>query len=162
EPLPAPARSGGGERPDATVVVATRNRPTMLLRCLESILTADVRPAQLIVVDNGSDDDETAEAVRSLAHSNPIVSLVHEPRPGLAVPDGADAGGRGWLGARVGGFSAAEDVVCVTGLIAPLALDTSARRWIEANAAFNKGYRRDVFHRSDTHRGPLFPYAAGT
>jgi len=173
----APMAARNLEALTATVVVATRNRPAELQRCLRSILDGSVRPAQLIVVDNAPDDDTTAGVVRSLMAVEPGLEYVREDHPGLGIAHNAALPhvtgtiaaftdddvvvGRGWLSSLVDGFAAADDVACVTGMITPLELDTPTQQQIEAFTAFNKGFSREIFHRSDTNRDPLFPYAAG-
>lgn len=165
------------EHPTVTVVVATRNRPAELQRCLRSILDGSARPAQLIVVDNVPDDDATARVVHSLMATAPELEYVREDHPGLgfahntalahvtgtitAFTDDDVVVSRQWLASLLAGFAEADDVGCVTGMITPLELDTPTQHQTEAFTAFNKGYSREVFHRSDTNRDPLFPYAAG-
>jgi hypothetical protein len=67
-----------------------------------------------------------------------------------------------WLVELVRGFSRADDVACVTGLILPLELETPAQFWIEEFGGFNKGFTRRVFDMAENHpKTPLYPYTAG-
>jgi GT2 family glycosyltransferase len=63
---------GSAERPEASVVVVTRDNLTFLRLCLESLLACTERPCELIVVDNGSSDGTPAYLAR-LAERNPNV-----------------------------------------------------------------------------------------
>ena len=72
-------------RPELSLVVSTRDRGEQLAACLDAV--AGIRTAhhwELVVVDNGSRDG-TSELLRDFARGAPMpVTLVHEPRPGLA------------------------------------------------------------------------------
>jgi len=67
--------AGGAERPEASVVVVTRDNLAFLRLCLESVLACTERPIELIVVDNGSSDGTPAYLAR-LAERNPNVRLI--------------------------------------------------------------------------------------
>lgn len=176
-----PGRSPRGASPGpgdpVTVVIATRNRPAQLERCVRSIRRGTVCPDRIVVVDNAPDDDATAHTVARLALEFPGVEYVREDRPGLAtahncglrlvetpivaITDDDVVVEANWVAAIQRAFAADPAVVCVTGSIVPLELDTPTQRSIEAISGFHKGWERTVFHRGDQHRGPLFPYAAG-
>lgn len=68
-----------------TIVVPVKNRPTLVVRCLDSIKAQTWRPLRVIVVDNGSTDD-TSLRVRAWIDANADeglqVDLVKESRPG--------------------------------------------------------------------------------
>ena len=69
---------------------------------------------------------------------------------------------RFWLAELVKGFTAADNVGCVTGLVFPLELETEAQLWFEQFGGFNKGYARQLLDLAENRPGhPLFPYAAG-
>jgi glycosyltransferase involved in cell wall biosynthesis len=85
---------GHGQRPNTftcdaehvsiSLIIATRNRSSQLVRCLRSVksLTFD-RPWELVVVDNGS-SDRTAAVVREFVGSVSVpVHYVFESKPGL-------------------------------------------------------------------------------
>jgi glycosyltransferase involved in cell wall biosynthesis len=166
------------DHPDPiSVVIATRDRPDLIVRCVRSILAASVQPLDVIVVDNAPSDGTTAAAVRTLADAHPNVRYVLEPRAGLAVAHNAGLAhvttptvaftdddvvvDDHWLAAIGSAMAVDPDVVCVTGMIAPLELETPTQCRIETASVFNKGFRREVFSPDDRHRGPLYPYAAG-
>ena len=165
------------DAPPLTVIVPTRDRPETLARCLRSVLAADY-PAdrlELIVVDNAPATGATAELLR---REFPGVRHVREDEPGLSVARNAGlraASGeliaftdddvvvdRGWLLGLAGGFRAATDVACVTGLVLPLELETAPQVWFEQYKGPGTGLARRVYdlraHRPDD---PLFPYTAG-
>ncbi|MCZ4089287.1 glycosyltransferase family 2 protein [Sinorhizobium psoraleae] len=79
----------GGLRPFASFIVCTRNRVQALAACIRSIETACLARAavtsELVVVDNGSTDGTPDELVRIAAASPVAITLVAEPRPGLAA-----------------------------------------------------------------------------
>ena len=68
-PLPAPP-------PFVSLIIPTRNGLNLLRPCIESILSKTVYPAfEILVVDNGSDDPDVLEYLRSLADgSHPLLS----------------------------------------------------------------------------------------
>ena len=68
-----PVRSA--ERPEASVVVVTRDNLAFLRLCLESVLAYTGRPSELIVVDNASSDG-TPEYLDRLATRNPTVQPI--------------------------------------------------------------------------------------
>jgi GT2 family glycosyltransferase len=73
---PVPAFPGGSaERPQASVVVVTRDNLAFLRFCLESVLAGTEAPCELMVVDNGS-SDSTPAYLAELAHRNPNVRLI--------------------------------------------------------------------------------------
>ena len=73
---PVPAFSDRfSEQPAVSVVVVTRDNLAFLRLCLESVLADDERPLELIVVDNGSNDDTAAYLAR-LAERNRGVRLI--------------------------------------------------------------------------------------
>jgi O-antigen biosynthesis protein len=165
---------------DATVVVATRDRPASLERCLRSILAMDRLPAEVIVVDNAPSDDAARAVVDGLAADAAVsIRYVREDRSGLAIAHNAALAhvrttvvaftdddvivDSLWLGRLAGAFSAAEGIACVTGMIVPAELATREQLWIEQYAGFNKGFKRKLFDLAD-HRpnDPLFPLTAGS
>jgi GT2 family glycosyltransferase len=160
-----------------SVLVATRHRPEPLRRALASILVAATPGTEVLVVDNGP-DDETRAVVADLGdHPTPVRYLV-EPKPGasrarnrglvhasgaiVAVTDDDVVVDPDWLVALQAGFGRAPDVGAVTGLVVPGSLDTEAQALFETWGGFNKGYRPRLFGatRPDD-GGPLYPYSPG-
>jgi len=71
----------------STVVICTRNRPTLLRKCLEGIAHLERAPDEVIVVDNTSGDEETEAVAREFAAvytSEPIQGLSRARNRGLA------------------------------------------------------------------------------
>ena len=166
--------------PFVSVVVATRERPDSLARCLQS-LEAQVYPAfEIVVVDNAPRTNITACFFAERYPALPHIRYVREDRPGLAAAHNAglrvlDKRSRHvaftdddvitdpyWLCELMRGFEAADNVGCVTGMIFPAELETWPQRLIEQFGGFNKGYRRRIYdihdHRPDD---PLFPFSPG-
>ncbi len=157
-----------------TVVVATCGRPELLRRCLDSILRSDYPDFDVLVVDNTTGGAESLEVV---AEYGPEVRWVREPRPGLANAHNralAESIGSivaftdddvvvdpAWIRNLVGGFDAAANVACVTGMIFPLELETAAQDLVERSVGYGKGFDRQVHRLGARDVGPLFPYAAG-
>ncbi len=165
------------ERPRTAVVIATRDRPESLARCLESLRDLDHPADEIVVVDNASSGRETVELVESAAATDPRFKYVREDRPGLArahnsglehvsspivaFTDDDVVADRAWLHELIDGFSLRSNVGCVTGMIFPLELETAAQDWLEHYAGFNKGFEPRIFDQAEPSADPLFPYTAG-
>jgi GT2 family glycosyltransferase len=164
--------------PFVSVIVSTRDRPEQLQRCLRSLVSLRYSQYEIIVVDNAPGTNATAEFIQQTYHDMPRVRYVREDRPGLArARNRGIKVARGkilaftdddvvvdsyWLVELVRAFSAADDVVCVTGLILPLELETQAQFWFEEYGGFSKGFTRQSFDMKNHHpRTPLHPYTAG-
>jgi GT2 family glycosyltransferase len=148
-PVPAfPVASA--ERPEASVVVVTRDNLPFLRVSLESVLAGTEQPFELIVVDNGSSDGTPAYLDR-LAERNPNVRLISNSsnrgfavgcNQGVAIAAGGmlvllnddTAVSRGWLG-RLEGHLEHPAV----GMVGPTTnrtgneaqIDTDYRTWAE-------------------------------
>ncbi len=161
--------------PMISVVVATRERPRQLVRCLDSLLRQSYRRFEVIVVDNDPVSDETQRLVLELFGGQ--VAYSRENRRGLASAHNCGlAAARGrivaftdddvvvdgdWLAAIAEGFAAHEHVGCVTGLIMPAELETPAQIMLEAHGAFAKGYASHLRSAARPGDDPLFPFTAG-
>lgn len=166
------------DAPYVSIVVATRDRPASLVRCVESLLSLNYPSYEIIIVDNAPSSSEAADLIRlKYGYLNQIRYLV-EPIPGLS-----NAHNRGlmavqapivaftdddvvvdtlWLAQLVQGFGVTEDVGCVTGMILPAELQTPAQMWIEQYGNFNKGFTQHIFDMKENRsNNPLYPYAAG-
>ena len=64
-----------------SVVIPTFNRSTTITRALNSVFQQSVPAYEIIVVDNGSDDD-TVEVINS---EYPSVKILHEKKPGVSA-----------------------------------------------------------------------------
>lgn len=160
-----------------SVIIATRDRPDALRRCLKSLGELDYPDFEVVVVDNAPSTGASKEVVTELAADDPRIRYVFEPKPGLAQ---AHNTGRSavfspiiaftdddvtvdpaWLRQIAAAFAISPSVDCVTGLIYPAELETAAQEAVES-LSYGKGYEVLTFdlheHRIDS---PLFPYAAG-
>ena len=166
--------------PFASVIIATRNRPDRLARCLASVEALDYPDFEVIVVDNNPSDEATAEFFAERYGADPRFHYVREYRPGLAAAHNCGvqqmaAGSefaaftdddvlvdRYWLCELIRGFGAAPNVGCVTGMIFPLELETWPQLLIEEFGGFNKGFQRQIYDQRQ-HRppDPLFPFTPG-
>lgn len=166
--------------PFASVIIATRNRPDRLARCLESVEALDYPDFEVIVVDNNPSDESTAEFFEGRYGADSRFHYVREYRPGLAaahnrgVQEMADRSeyaaftdddvlvDRYWLLELIRGFTAAPNVGCVTGMIFPLELETWPQLLIEEFGGFNKGFQRQIYDlRKNRPPDPLFPFTPG-
>ena len=148
-----------------SIVVCTRNRPEDLRKCLTSLsaLTPGRHQVELIVVDNDPSSGQTEPVVRQFA----AVRYETEPRPGVAyarneglrrargdvvayidddivVPDG-------WVQRILAPFADSR-VMCVTGLVLPVGLDSESEELFEEYGALGRGYEPRVFDRAYFHR----------
>ena len=164
--------------PRVSVIIATHNRTDSLGECLRAILASEYPDFEIVVVDNAPKNDDTLNYIRTHFDDAARVRYVREDRPGLGRAHNAGLRvvdtdivvftdddvivDRFWLLEMVKGFSMADNVGCVTGLIIPVELETEAQLWIEQYSGFSKGFKRRVFN-LDTHRAPgmLYPYTAG-
>ena len=166
--------------PLITMLIATRDRPGSLLRCLQSVARLEYPRFEVVVVDSAP----TSEAGRRVVEQfdgriGPAgLRYVQEPAPGLAL-----AHNRGlqraqgswlaitdddvvvdpqWLAAIAESTTLDPSVACVTGLIMPAELLTPAQVLLEQYGGFARGFSPKLYdtgaHRPDE---PLFPLAAG-
>jgi GT2 family glycosyltransferase len=166
--------------PFVSVIVSTHDRPEQLVTCLNSFLSLDYPLFEVIVVDNAPSTDDTANLVQKLSQNGMFFQYVREDRPGLSW-----ARNRGimeakgeilvftdddvvvdpyWLVGLVRGFSIDANVVCVSGLVLPLELDTPAQLLFEEYGGFNKGFTHRIFKpgsKIDYPDMPLYPYVPG-
>ncbi|MGZ0145907.1 glycosyltransferase family 2 protein [Kribbella sp. WER1] len=159
----------------ATVVIATRERPDSLERCLGTLAESDHPFFDVVVVDSAPTTPRTHALVRE--HPWPFrLSYVRADRPGLgyahdvgiprltgevaAFTDDDVEIDRRWLTAISAPFGDPA-VACVTGLILPAELETYAQRWIEDAGGFARGYRRTEYRLDRPTADRLFPFTAG-
>jgi GT2 family glycosyltransferase len=142
--------------PIATVVVCTRDRPEDLQRCLEAFMRMPDDGQEYLVIDNCPSSDDTQELVKNY----PKVRYVREDVPGsssarnralreakhefVAFTDDDAAPDPNWLRSLLQNFSDSR-VMCVTGLVMPLELETEAQEWFERYSPHGRGFGRFVF-----------------
>jgi GT2 family glycosyltransferase len=167
-----------------SVVIPSAGRPGAAIRCARSVLATEYPKLEVLLVDNRPDTSDSL-ALRGFAESDERVRYVPEPVAGasnarnrgaaeatgeiLAFTDDDAVVDAHWLAALVDEFADPE-VDCVTGLVLPLALDTSAQRLFEDWGGFGKGYQRRRLTAAGVtgETGPdwagrlaLYPFAAG-
>jgi GT2 family glycosyltransferase len=164
--------------PFASVVVATRNRPKLLQRCIDTLLQMDYPQYEIIVVDNAPDSPATEEIIRERYREMPQVQYMREEQPGLAkarnrgcqiaqgeiiaITDDDVNVDKYWLLELVRDFQVSELVVCVTGLVLPMEMETIEQHWFGQYGGYGKGFERRIFDKKEHHpQVPLFPYTAG-
>jgi glycosyltransferase involved in cell wall biosynthesis len=150
--------------PLATVAVCTRDRPDDVHRCLTALQQLPDDGQELLVIDNCPSSDATQQVVERFAG----VRYVREERPGLnvarnralreakhdivAFTDDDAAPDPAWLRSLLQNFDDSM-VLCVTGLVMPLELETEAQEWFERYSSFSKGFKRQIFE--STKQNPL-------
>jgi GT2 family glycosyltransferase len=166
--------------PLITVLIATRNRPESLLRCLQSVARLEYPRFEVLVVDSAPTSDASRRALEQLGGRVGPAALryLHEPVPGLAlahnrglrvahgswlaITDDDVIVDRQWLAAIAESSTLDRSVACVTGLIMPAELVTPAQVLLEQYGGFARGFSPKLYdtgaHRPDD---PLFPLAAG-
>jgi GT2 family glycosyltransferase len=164
--------------PAATVVVATREHPTLLERALESLVELEYRNVEIIVVDNAPRTRATFDVVDRFASAPLPVRYLREDRPGLGVAhnralpvargeviaftDDDVVVDRYWLAELVAPFVEDDRVAAATGLILPGELHTRAQVRLEAHGRYLKGYEPRRFDLGENRpTDPLFPFTAG-
>jgi glycosyltransferase involved in cell wall biosynthesis len=162
--------------PFITVVMCTRNRTASLADALSSVLACDYPRFEVIVVDNASINDATAQYVAQLR--DPRVRALAEPVPGLSVARNAGIlAARGdvvaftdddvvvdpmWLRWFGHAIQTTPKVGCVTGLVPGGEFRTPAQCWFDNQMNWSKNLTKEVF---DITRPPvgdrLFPFHVG-
>lgn len=137
-----------------SVVIATRDRPADLSRCLESLFAQRTsRRVQVVVVDNYPASGQTKSVVARF----PAVTLVEEIRGGLSYARNRGiAAATGdiiictdddvvcppeWLDRLLAPFRR-SDVMVVTGNVLPLEMETEAQRLFEWYGGLGRGFAR--------------------
>jgi GT2 family glycosyltransferase len=151
-----------------TVAIATLNRPERLRRCVTALLGGCLRPRQLIIVDQSS--DETTDAmVRSCAwnqHTALVylrpdrlglaacrnIAIAQATQPIVAFTDDDCVPGQHWLAALRDAFQGSERPDAVTGSVLPLGPARADRYPVSLRSS-----RRPVIF-----RGRALPWALGT
>ena len=163
--------------PSVSVIVATHDRPELLVRCLQSLLTQTHAPLEVLVVDNARSSDSTERLLESEAYASRGVRYVREDIAGLgrahntglvhsrgevvAITDDDVIADRHWIAALLEAF-VEHGAGCVTGLILPMELRTREQSWVEQYGGFARGFQqRSISLASPPEGDPLFPFTAG-
>jgi GT2 family glycosyltransferase len=167
------------DAPFVSVIVPTHNRPEQITVCLQYLLAQDYPQYEIIVVDNAPDTNATQQAIEALARNAPRVRYIREDYPGspaarnagaraaraeyLAFTDDDVVVDRYWLVELMRGFTMDNDVVCTTGLILPLELETPAQVWFEQYSGYSKGFVQHIYDLKEHRQSHLlYPYNAGS
>jgi GT2 family glycosyltransferase len=159
--------------PLASVVLATKNRPELAARCLESILALDYPNFEVVVVDS-SEESETKDLIEDrfrevnyVANSSGRVCVAKSRGASAAkgiymafTDDDAEVD-QHWLSELVLALQSSTRVACATGLVLPLELETQAQLWFEESGAFVEGIRPRRISLATREPGSLLPYATG-
>jgi len=156
--------------PIATVAVCTRDRPEDLRRCLDALMRLPDDGQEYLVIDNCPATDVTKELIKNY----PKVRYVREDVPGssaarnralreakhefVALTDDDAAPDPNWLRSLLRNFRDPR-VMCVTGLVMPLELETEAQEWFERYSPHGRGFERRIF--DGAHCNPLIVYPVG-
>lgn len=150
------AEGSGAPMPGISVVVCTRDRFRSLARCLASLRALDYERFEVIVVDNASRDQRTAEVVAQTPFR-----YVREERPGLdwarnrgatearheivAYVDDDVRVDAGWLRGIAHAFTS-PGVTAMTGLVLPGELETHAQHLFQIySRGMSKGTKAKQF-----------------
>ena len=160
-------------RPMISVAVCTRDRPTLLQRCLASLrpevnaqgelLVIDSAPsgreAQSIAAEAGARYTATSRAGLNVARNLALCMALGEI---VAFVDDDAVVAPGWMEALLDGFADAS-IDCVTGRVLPLELRTAAQRYFEERFPFDRGSELIHFSGSDERpEYPVHPWQLGT
>jgi glycosyltransferase involved in cell wall biosynthesis len=141
---------------DVTVVVCTRNRPALLKSCLEKLSCQVTQPAEIIVIDNASDTEQT----RTVTEEFSGVRYIREDKLGLDI-----ARNRGALEAKCSVVAYTDDdttpnpywvyrinetfqnptIAAMTGLVIAASLGSEAEVIFEKYWPFNRGYVNKLY-----------------
>jgi GT2 family glycosyltransferase len=171
-----PARDPGERL--VTVVVATRDRPQSLARCLQALAALTYARFEVMVVDNAPSTRETLAVVQQRSAQDARVRYVRELRPGVSCARNRGLGEArgelvaftdddvvvdpGWLDGVVQGFDRSPSVACVTGLVPSARLDTAEQRYFDRRVSWALGCTPRRYDRhGDPEASPLYPYTAG-
>ena len=170
--------SDEAQLPKISIVVATSNRADELKRCVERLLQLDYPDFDIVIVDNGAEDNSTKVMYYENFREHSHVSYVSIIEPGVsharnvgtqhatgeivAFTDDDVIPDANWLRALARQYVIHPDVDCVTGLVLPASFDHQAQQWFEEYGGFNKGYKQRVFaRRRRSDYTVLYPYTAG-
>jgi GT2 family glycosyltransferase len=177
-PIEEKLADGITDHPLVTVVLCTRDRPEGALVTIRGLTGLPYEPFEIVVVDNAPSSDATKTAIMAEFGGDPRVRYVREPRPGLSCARNcgvAAAAGEivaftdddvrvdpGWLDGIVRGFGQADDVACVTGLIATAEIDNAVQLYFHHRSAWGTALSQRIFDLTENRdASPLYPYSAG-
>lgn len=175
-----PRRALLANAPSVTVIIPTRGRPGLVVKAVAAVLLSEY-PAgrfRVIVVDNAPTDTHTYNAVTTTFVDEPRVSYLRCNTPGSAAARNAGIDSaesefvamvdddvivdRHWLAELMVALRADDSIVCATGAILPLEIETEAQLLMERFGGFHKGFAPRLWTLGQPpDDDPLFPYTAG-
>ncbi len=132
------------------VTISTLDRPEGLARCLDALLSGTVLPAEIIVVDQSTNDAPKAVIEERQAGAVPIIHVRQQRRglsasrnaaqaqassPVVAVTDDDCVPAAGWIAAIERGFASPDAPHALTGRILPLGPDVPGTYVIAARVS---------------------------
>jgi glycosyltransferase involved in cell wall biosynthesis len=151
-----PVRTATNDVP-ITVVVCTRNRTDLLNQCLISLQKLDHPRYEILVVDNAPDNNDTEKLaekfnVRYIRENKPGLDrarnrgIIESSFPIIAFTDDDARPDSNWLNVIAENFCM-EDVMAVTGFVAPAELETHAQQMFEwSYGGMGHGFTKKVFN----------------
>lgn len=150
----------------------------MLPACIDSVLANDHPDFEVLVVDNGPDDERTATVVAERYGDDPRVRYLQERAPGtsharntgtaaargeiIAFTDDDVVVDRGWISGLAAAVLADRGIACATGLTQPYELETEPQVWFEQYGGMGQGVERREFDLSmPDPPSVLFPFTPG-
>lgn len=131
--------------PFVSVIVPTRDHPQCLADCLSALVKLKYPHYEILIVDSAPTTTATADLVKQSYGDDPRVRYLLSKQLGasrarnlgmmeakgeiLAFTDDDAVVDAHWLTELVRAFGRAEKVVCVTGSVSPLRVDTLAQLW---------------------------------
>lgn len=173
-PVLFPPSDGSG----VTVAIPTRDRTGLLRDCLLAVQQIRYEPLEILVVDNAPSSSDTKDLVEHLALADSRIAYTSEPQPGIsaarnhaltvarydmvAFTDDDVLVDPGWVAAIAAGFASDPDVACVTGFVAPSALDNPFQRYFDSRYPHQLQFAPSRYDLAE-HRPPgtLYPFSAG-
>ena len=173
----APATPAAVSTPPITVIVCTRDRPSLLRGALGAILRLDYPNFDVVIVDNAARTPATRDIVRD-EFPDPRVSLIVEPIPGLArarnaglshargdivaFTDDDTAVDRAWLSEIAAGFERVPDAACVSGLVPSGELRSRTQAYFDGRVSWSENVEPRVFSLAEPPDDlPMFPFTSG-
>lgn len=173
---PPAAPAGLTEWPFISIVVPTHNRPTQVESLINTLAGLDYGNYEVVVVENGATDGRTEAVVTNFGDDRFRFAYesvggvssgrnrgISEARGDIVAFIDDDVVVDAWyLQAVATGFSRAENVGCVTGLVAPMYLNNAAELYIDQRLDWADNLKPRLFDLVDNRDDSvLYPFSAG-